>query len=285
MNKLLNIALIAIITLSAMVTSANTASAQDENKTVRLATTTSTDNSGLLDYLLPQFTRDSGYAVQVISVGTGKALRLGMNGDVDVLLVHAPQSERDFMARGYGVHRKEIMANDFVLVGPANDPAGLREATSAADAFRKIARIQKQPTHSFISRGDDSGTHKKEMSIWKAAKINHRGAWYLEVGQGMGKSLQIADELQSYLLIDRATWIFLRENTALTLLYAGDKSLHNPYAAMAVNPRRHRTNFHGAMVFIDWLTSPSGQTAIREYAVRGTRLFIPATARAAEANE
>lgn len=249
----------------------------DENRTVRLATTTSTDNSGLLDQLLPQFERDSGYAMQVISVGTGKALRLGESGDVDVLLVHAPHSEKRFMELGYGVHRKEIMANDFVIVGPKNDPAGLRAAASALDAFHRL----RKSASPFISRGDDSGTHKKEIRLWEAAGISRRGSWYLEVGQGMGKSLQIADELQGYLLIDRATWTFLRQNTSLALLYQGDQSLHNPYGVMAINPQRHRTNIRGAMAFIDWLASPKGQAIIGAYTVRGTRLFMPVVAAAA----
>ncbi len=281
-------ALIALIALAGM--PASGASAQDEkpaaeNRAVRLATTTSTDNSGLLDQLLPQFERDSGYAVRVISVGTGKALRLGESGDVDVLLVHAPQSEKRFMELGHGVHRKQVMANDFVLAGPKNDPAGLRAAASATDAFRRL----RQSASTFISRGDDSGTHKKELSLWKGAGVSRFGPWRLEVGQGMGKSLQIADELQGYLLIDRATWTFLKEKTSLALLYQGAQvdqgngSLHNPYGVMAVNPQRHPTNIKGAMAFIAWLTSAKGQAAIGAYAVRGTRLFRPAYNPATEA--
>ena len=266
LNALLNIGLIALLSMTA-----SGAHAVDENHIVRLATTTSTDNSGLLEQLLPQFEGDSGYAVQVISVGTGKALRLGESGDVDVLLVHAPQSEQRFMDLGYGVHRKEVMANEFVVVGPKNDPAGLRGAKSAMDAFRKL----QQNAATFISRGDDSGTHKKELSLWKAIGINRPGAWHLEVGQGMGRSLQIADELQGYLLIDRATWVFLKPTTSLELLYRGDEFLHNPYGVMAVNPQRHTVNFTGAMAFIHWLTSAKGQAAIGAYTVRDTRLFIP----------
>ena len=275
MTKSVKVALMAMAMAMAIVSSSGAcadASLDQPTRIVRLATTTSTDNSGLLDQLLPQFERDSGYAIQVISVGTGKALRLGESGDVDVLLVHAPHSEKVFMQRGYGVHRELVMVNDFVIAGPKNDPANLRAATSAMDAFRKL----QQTTSIFISRGDDSGTHKKELALWDAAGIDGRGSWYLEVGQGMGKSLQIADELQGYLLIDRATWTFLRPNTALELLYQGDELLQNPYGVMAVNPQRHPTNFTGAMAFIDWLTSPKGQAAIGAYSVRGTRLFMPA---------
>ena len=221
--------------------------ADDAARIVRLATTTSTDNSGLLAHLIPQFERATGYEVRVISVGTGKALRLGEDGDVDALLVHAPASEREFMANEFGVHRKVVMANDFVVVGAANDPAKLRDASSAVMAFAQLGRGE----HRFISRGDDSGTHKKELALWSAAGVaDERGEWYLQVGQGMGKSLQIADELQAYLLIDRATWIFLGAQTTLKLLYEGDQILHNPYGAIAVNPARHKTNFGGAIAFI-----------------------------------
>lgn len=258
---------------------ASAASALDENRTVRLATTTSTDNSGLLEYLLPQFERDTGYSVRVISVGTGKALQLGENGDVDVLLVHAPQSEQRFIDLGHGVYRKDVMANDFILIGPKNDPAGLRGASSAVDAFNRLRR-SKSP---FISRGDDSGTHKKELSIWKAAGVAEWGPWHREVGQGMGKSLLIADELQAYLLIDRGTWIFFKHNTSLELLYQGDDSMRNHYGAIAVNPKRHRTNFDGAVTLIDWLTSAPGQAAIGAYTIKDIRLFAPTSEPAAEA--
>lgn len=242
-----------------------------ENRVIRLATTTSTDNSGLLEQLLPLFELDSDYSIQVISVGSGKALRLGQSGDVDVLLVHAPQSEEHFVDAGYGILRKNVMVNDFVLVGPKNDPAGLRHAKTTSDAFSRV----QQSASIFISRGDDSGTHKKEISLWKSSNLNVLGKWYREVGQGMGKSLQIADELQAYLLIDRATWIFQRQQTSLALLYQGDNALHNPYSVIAVNPKRHRTNFTGSVAFIDWLTSPKAQAAIADYAIDGMQLFTP----------
>ena len=248
------------------------ATAQSNDRLLRLATTTSTDNSGLLDYLLPQFERDSGYSLQVISVGTGKALRLGENGDVDVLLVHAPQSEQRFVALGHGVYRREVMANDFVVVGPKDDPGGLRRATSAVDAFTRLRRNESP----FVSRGDDSGTHKKELSLWRAAGVSDWGQWRREVGQGMGRSLQIADELQAHLLIDRGTWISLKHKTSLELLYEGGASLRNPYGVMAVNPARHGINIAGAIAFIDWLTSPKGQAAIGDYTVADTPLFTPA---------
>lgn len=255
-----------------------TAAAQESPRPLRLATTTSTDNSGLLAHLLPRFERARGYAVQVISVGTGKALRLGENGDVDVLLVHDPRSERRFIARGHGVHRRAVMANDFVIAGPPHDPGRLRDAKSAADALRRL--------HAggalFVSRGDDSGTHKKELDLWRAAGVDARGPWRREVGQGMGRALQIADELQAHILIDRATWIFLKHKTALALLFEGGEDLRNHYGVMAVNPARHDTNLAGALAFIDWLTSNEGQAAIGAYTVHGARLFTPARDDAAQ---
>ncbi|MDA7991162.1 MAG: substrate-binding domain-containing protein [Gammaproteobacteria bacterium] len=240
---------------------------------VRLATTTSTDNSGLLRHLLPQFERESGYRVQVISAGTGKALKLGESGDVDVVLVHAPKSERRFMDLGHGVDRRTVMENDFILVGPRADPAGLRRAASAADAFRRMHRA----AHAFVSRGDDSGTHKKELSLWRAARVDVAGenAWRLEVGRGMGASLQIAGELQAYMLIDRATWLFAGAQSELQLLYEGGAELRNPYGVIAVNPARHHVNYPGARALIEWLVSERGQSAIGGYTAGGARLFTP----------
>ena len=250
----------------------------DIDARIRLATTTSTDNSGLLDYLLPQFERDSGYAVEVISVGTGKALRLGQSGDVDVLLVHAPQSEQQFVARGFGVDRREVMANDFIIAGPVDDPANLRNAHDARDAFSRMHRAQV----AFVSRGDDSGTHKKELTLWRLAGVDidsdSANDWRREVGQGMGRSLQIADELRAYLLIDRATWLSLRKKTSLVLLFEGDAALRNPYGAIAVNPARHRVNYAGARALIDWLTSNRGRALIQSHRIDGAQLFTPSGA-------
>jgi len=253
--------------------------AADELSRLRLATTTSTDNSGLLAHILPRFERAHGYQVQVISVGTGKALRLGENGDVDVLLVHDPRSELRFIAAGHGVERRQVMANDFVIAGPRGDPAKLHNATSAADAFRRLhARGEL-----FVSRGDDSGTHKKELDLWRAAGVDARAPWRREVGQGMGRALQIADELQAYLLIDRATWIFLSHKTQLALVYEGGDELQNHYGVLAVNPARHAINITGARAFIDWLTSTAGQDAIGDYTVGGARLFTPTAIQDAQA--
>lgn len=248
-----------------------TAAAAEESSRLRLATTTSTDNSGLLAHILPQFERAHGYKVQVVSVGTGKALRLAENGDVDVLLVHDPQSELRFVAQGHGVHRHAVMANDFVIAGPRGDPADLHNATSTVDALRRLHASGAL----FVSRGDDSGTHKKELDLWRAAGVDAGGAWRREVGQGMGRALQIADELQAHILIDRATWIFLRHKTSLALLFEGGDELRNHYGVLAVNPARHDINIEGALAFIDWLTSSAGQDAIGEYTVNGARLFTP----------
>lgn len=245
--------------------------AADDSRPLRLATTTSTDNSGLLAHILPRFERAHGYEVQVISVGTGKALRLGENGDVDVLLVHDPRSERRFIARGYGVHRRAVMANDFVIAGPSHDPGRLREAKSTVDALRRLHAVGAL----FVSRGDDSGTHKKELDLWRAAGVDARGAWRREVGQGMGRALQIADELQAHILIDRATWVFLRHKTSLALVFEGGEDLRNHYGVLAVNPARHDINIKGALAFIDWMTSSAGQDAIGGYTIDGVKLFTP----------
>ena len=245
--------------------------AYDGARVIRLATTTSTDNSGLLKAILPQFERASGYGVRVIAVGTGKALRLGERGDVDAVLVHAPRSEKMFVANGHGVDRREVMVNDFIIAGPKADPANLRAADSPRDAF---IRMRAQNVK-FVSRGDDSGTHKKETQLRQRAGITEWPA-RVEVGQGMGKSLQIADELQAHILIDRATWVFLRAQTSLAVLYAGGDALRNPYGVIAVNSKHRRVNYTGARALIDWLASPRGRDAIGGYRVDGEQLFIPA---------
>lgn len=274
------VVLVALAVSAALVAPAD---GQGASRLLRLATTTSTDNSGLLAHILPRFERARGYAVQVISVGTGKALRLGENGDVDVILVHDPRSERRFIARGHGVERRAVMANDFIIAGPRADPGRLREAASTADAFRRLHESGGGGAL-FVSRGDDSGTHKKELDLWRAAGVDARRAWRREVGQGMGRALQIADELQAYILIDRATWTFLKHNTSLALLFEGGEALRNHYGVMAVNPARHATNIDGARALIDWLTSAAGQAAIGAYTVHGTQLFMP-TATVSPASE
>ena len=239
---------------------------------LRLATTTSTENSGLLAVLLPPFEKKHGVKVDVIAVGTGKALKLGENGDVDVVLVHARQAEEQFVAEGFGVGRRDVMHNDFVLVGPKNDPAGLAKATMAGEAFKLLA----QGKASFISRGDDSGTHKKEKALWKAAGVEPKGAWYVSTGQAMGAVLRIADEKRAYALTDRGTYLACAGKLGLAALFEDDKALFNPYGIIAVNPKRHPQVRHGlAMKLIDYLTSPEGQHIIAHYKVNGKQLFFP----------
>jgi tungstate transport system substrate-binding protein len=249
-------------------------------KVIRLATTTSTDNSGLLAYLLPAFEHSSGYKVHVIAVGTGKALRMGQDGDVDVVMVHARAAEDKFMAAGYGVNRRDLMYNDFVIVGPRNDPAGIAKTKDAAAA---LARIAAQHA-AFVSRGDDSGTHKKEQQLWKAAGIAPAGSWYRPIGQGMEQALQIASELQGYTLADRGTWLALRKKLDLDILLQGNAQLFNPYGVIAVNPARYPdVNYQGAMAFIDWLTSPAGQNTIAAFRIDGQNLFFPSAVQAQRA--
>jgi len=239
---------------------------------IRLATTTSTENSGLLKYLLPRFTEVTGYKVHVIAVGTGKALRMGRDGDVDVVLVHAPAAEKKFVTEGYGEERYPVMYNDFVIIGPASDPAGISKANNAADAIQRIA----EQSAVFVSRGDDSGTHKKEKGLWSNAGLEPKGSWYREAGQGMGKVIQIASELGGYTLADRGTWIAYQNKTSLQLLFQGDPVLHNPYGIIAVNPQRYPDANHiGAQALIDWMTSESGQALINEYKIAGFQLFTP----------
>ena len=239
---------------------------------LRLATTTSTDNSGLLKYILPAFEKSSGYQVHVIAVGTGKALRMGQDGDADVLLVHAPPAEEKYMDAGYGVNRRYVMYNDFVIVGPKNDPAGIRSMKSAKAALEKIAKTKS----TFVSRGDDSGTNKKEKEIWKEAGIQPQGKWYRAAGQGMGKVLLMTDEMQGYTLVDRGTWLAMKDKVGLQILVQGDKELFNPYHVMAVNPARYPdVNYTGAMAFISWLTSVPGQRLIGDFRKAGQELFVP----------
>jgi tungstate transport system substrate-binding protein len=242
---------------------------------LRLATTTSTQDSGLLDAILPVFEKKSGVKVEVIAVGTGQALKLGEDGNADVVLVHARSQEDAFMKAEHGVRREDVMYNDFVVIGPANDPAGVRVAKSAADSF--LAIHQKKNT--FISRGDNSGTHTKELAIWKQAGINPAGDWYLAAGQGMGAVLNMSDELNAYTLTDRATYLARRkQNLSLMILLEGDRLLFNPYGVIAVNPAKN-LGINGARAnqFIDWLISLEAQTLISEFgkAEFGQSLFMP----------
>jgi tungstate transport system substrate-binding protein len=242
---------------------------------LKLATTTSTEDSGLLEYLLPQFESETGVEVEVIAVGTGQALQLGRDGNADVLLVHARTQEDEFMRAGHGVRREDVMYNDFVIVGPASDPAGIRGLTRAAEAFEIIAEAQSF----FISRGDESGTHLMEISIWKAAGIEPAGDWYISAGQGMGEVLTMADEQLAYTLSDRATYLArARQGLDLAILVEGDPMLFNPYGVIAVNPAKTpQINAEMAQRFIDWIISVPVQERIKAFGVAeyGQSLFIP----------
>ncbi|MGI9320112.1 MAG: substrate-binding domain-containing protein [Thiogranum sp.] len=251
---------------------AGTCTSMADTTFIRLATTTSTDNSGLLDILLPAFEKNKAYKVKVISVGTGKALRLLREGDVDVVLVHARSAEDKLVADGYAVNRREVMYNDFVLVGPDSDPADIRGTT---DATKALSRIVASKTL-FISRGDTSGTHKKELQLWEQAGISPQGQWYREAGQGMGKVLQIAGELDAYSLTDRGTWLAYRNKVPLVIVTEGDKRLFNPYGIIAANPARYPdANYSGAMALINWITSPAAQHMIGNFTIDEQRLFVP----------
>lgn len=240
-----------------------------------LATTTSTYDSGLLVYLLPDFEKKYGVKVDVIAVGTGQALQIGMDGNADVLLVHARAKEDEFMAAGHGIRREDVMYNDFVLVGPADDPADVRSMVSAVEAFKRIAEAQA----TFISRGDESGTHTKEKSIWAKAGIEPAGEWYISAGQGMGEVLTIADEQRAYTLSDRATYLArLNRGLDLEILVEGDPMLFNPYGVIIVNPQRNSAiDVELATKFVEWLISLPVQEKIQSFGVKefGQSLFIP----------
>lgn len=239
---------------------------------LRMSTTTSTEQSGLLSALLPPFEKANNVKVDVIAVGTGKSLKLGENGDVDVVFVHARPAEDKFVADGFGVDRRDVMYNDFILVGPKDDPAGIKDSKSAAEAFKKLSGGKAD----FISRGDDSGTHQKEKEIWKLAGITPQGKWYVEAGQGMGPVLQMAFDKKGYTLSDRGTFLAYEGKTDLGILFEGDKSLFNPYGIIAVNPKKHPgVNYDLAKKFIDYVTGPEGQKIIAGYNVNGKQLFFP----------
>ena len=244
----------------------------EKTQRIKLATTTSTENSGLLAYLLPEFTADSGYQVDVIAVGTGAALKLGENGDVDVVLVHARAKEESFVEEGYGVNRRDVMHNDFIILGPAEDPAGLSSAETAAEALRKIASTESN----FISRGDNSGTHFKEQSLWQNAGTEPSGNWYKEAGQGMGAVITMSDDLRGYTLADRGTYIAMRDKTDLQILFEGDPVLYNPYGIIAVNPELYsHINYKGAIALVNWIVDKKAQQMIADFKKGGEQLFYP----------
>ncbi len=249
-------------------------SAVGQSTAVILATTTSTQDSGLLDVLVPRFEKKTGYTVKTIAVGTGQSLALGDRGEADVVLVHAPKLELEYLAKGNLTNRRLVMHNDFILVGPPTDPAGIKGVSKAAEALKRIAERGAR----FVSRGDNSGTHNTERSLWKVAGIVPKGSWYIESGQGMGATLTIASEKGAYTLADRATYLAFQKRIQLAILLEGDAPLLNIYHVMQVNPARHRkVNAARGKALADFLVSPEAQEVIRTFGVEkyGQPLFFP----------
>lgn len=243
---------------------------------IRLATTTSTENSGLLAFLLPKFEKTCACKVRVVAVGTGKALKLGEDGNADVVLVHARTEEDAFVAAGHGIDRRDVMYNDFMIIGPINDPAKIRGEKDAAIAMKKIADSKSR----FVSRGDESGTHIKEKQLWKSISIKpediNKPHWYFSAGQGMGEVLNMSGEMRAYTMTDRGTYITYRDRIDLPILVEGDERLFNPYGIIAVNPKKYPdANYKGATALINWITSKEGQGLIASFKVDGEQLFIP----------
>jgi tungstate transport system substrate-binding protein len=239
---------------------------------ITVASTTSTENSGLFDCILPLFQEKTGIEVRVVAQGTGQALETGRRGDADVVFVHARPAEEQFVAEGWGVQRFEVMYNDFVLVGPEDDPAKVEAADSAAAAMDAIADAEAP----FASRGDDSGTHQAEKALWAAADVAPSGDWYRETGSGMGATLNTATQMEAYTLTDRGTWISFENRGDLEVLYEGDPALFNQYGVILVNPEKHPTvKAEQGQAFIDWLVSEEGQAAIASYEIDGQQLFFP----------
>lgn len=240
-----------------------------------LQSTTSTQNSGLYEAILPAFERQAGFSVRVVAVGTGQALRNAQNCDGDIVLVHAREAEQAFIDAGFGTKRLDVMFNDFVLLGPRSDPAGVAGSQSARQAFSAIEASRAL----FTSRGDDSGTHKKERALWEAAGLapqSRTGKWYLETGSGMGSTLNVAVEKGAYILSDRGTWISFRNKGKHKILLEGDEALFNPYGLIPVNPAHcPRVEAQKAQIFTDWITGPEGQAAIADYRLEGQTLFFP----------
>lgn len=247
----------------------------DEEAFITLSSTTSTDNSGLLEYLIPKFKTKTGIDVRVIAVGTGRALLLGERGDADLVLVHHKPSEQNFIDKGFGVERRDVMYNDYVIIGPKDDPANIKTLTKAADAFKLIS----DSGTPFVSRGDDSGTHKKELELWKLTGVEihtYSGDWYREAGAGMGATLNIANAMGAYTMSDRGTWLSFKNRDELVLLFENDPPLFNQYGVILVNPERHDHIKHKyARLFSDWLTSNEGQQAIANFTLEGQQLFFP----------
>ena len=268
-RRLKHLALVATVALAAA------APARAEDPFIILQSTTSTEQSGLFKHILPLFKAKTGIDVRVVAVGTGQALKNAERGDGDVVLVHAKAAEEKFVADGFGVKRIEVMYNDFIIVGPDADPAKVAGSKDVVDALKKIAAA-KAP---FASRGDDSGTHKAELDLWKAAGIDIKTAgadWYRSTGSGMGPTLNTASGMNAYVLTDRGTWLSFKNRGSLKIAVEGDKRLFNQYGVMLVNPEKHKhVKAKEGQAFIDWLTGAEGQNAIRSYKIEGEQLFFP----------
>ncbi len=263
---------VALVTLAAI---AVAPSAHAQDKSIVVASTTSTEQSGLFGHILPEFTKKTGIAVKVVALGTGQALDTGRRGDADVVFVHDRAAEDKFVAEGFGIDRRDVMYNDFVLVGPKTDPAKVAGGKDIAVALKKIADTQAP----FVSRGDKSGTHAAELRYFKDAGVDPtigKGAWYRETGSGMGPALNTASSMNAYILADRGTWLAFKNRGDLDIVVQGDQKLFNPYGVMLVNPAKHpHVKKAEGMAFIDWIVSPEGQAAIASYKVGGEQLFFP----------
>lgn len=250
------------------------ASAFSADRFITVASTTSTQNSGLFDYLLPIFTKETGIEVRVVAVGTGQALKIGERGDADVVLVHDTKAELEFLKQGYASERRDVMYNDFVVVGPKSDPAGIAGMSDCVAAFQKIAKTKS----AFASRADDSGTHRMELRLWKDAGVPVKeasGTWYKETGSGMGATLNTAAGMDAYTLTDRGSWANFGHRANLTIVVQGDKLLFNPYGVLPINPQLHpHVKVADGMTFVNWLTGP-GQQVIAGYKIKGEPLFFP----------
>ena len=281
--KLKRIVLCLMLVFAAAILTQNSDAAQPAQKNLILATTTSTQDSGLLDELIPIFEKKTGYFVKTIAVGSGQAMAMGSKGEADVLLVHSPAAEKKFMADSNGVNRRLVMHNDYIIVGPPSDPAKIRGMKKAADAFRKIAASGSV----FVSRGDNSGTHAKEKDIWKAAGVKYEGEkWYQQTGLGMGQTLSVAAEKKTYTLADRGTYLALKKNLGMDILVEGDGILLNIYHVIEVNPKKWtKANFNGAKAFADFMVSRPTQAIIKTFGVKkyGSPLFFPDAGKKEEA--
>jgi tungstate transport system substrate-binding protein len=266
--------LVAVLTLAVSLATPGHIAAQAQRSPIILSTTTSTQDSGLLDVLVPMFERQSGYTVKTIAIGTGQALALAARGEADVVLAHAPALEKKYVDDGKMLNRRLVMYNDFLIIGPADDPAGIKRMTSAAQAMKAIARAGAR----FVSRGDNSGTHILEKSLWKSAGVEPSGPWYIEAGQGMGATLGVADDRNAYTVTDRGTYLAYQRRLRLPILLQGDRPLLNIYSVMEVNPANGpRVNAAGGKAFADFMVAPATQNVIKGFGVDnfGQPLFVP----------